>query len=238
MNQLEPEIIYEDTLVLVINKPAGLRSHPDQFNQESALTDWLVAKYPAVATVGEDPARPGLVHRLDKDTSGVMIIAKTAAAFAHLKNQFKNHLVKKFYWTLLTGELKGEVGEGRTLDWPIGRSARDPRVRVASPKAVGQLRSAETRFVIRAKAGGYTLVEAELLTGRTHQLRAHFKAFQHPIACDALYGTEDKCPEGISRQALHAARLIIVLPNGEKREFTAPLPADFRAGLDGLGIVC
>ena len=92
--------------------------------------------------------------------------------------------------------------------------------------------------MIQAKAGGYTLVEAELLTGRTHQLRAHFKAFQHPIACDALYGTGDKCPTGLARQALHAVRLIVTLPNGEEREFVAPLPTDFRAALDSLGIVC
>ena len=135
MNQLEPEIIYEDEDVLVICKPVGLLAHPDQFNQGPALTDWLVAKYPTIATVGEDPTRPGLVHRLDKDTSGVMIVAKTANAFAHLKDQFKNRLVKKFYWALLIGELKSEVGEERTLDWPIGRSARAPARAGREPKS-------------------------------------------------------------------------------------------------------
>lgn len=234
----EPEIIYEDESVLVLNKPAGLAVHPDNFNHEPVLTDWLVGKYPNIAGVGDDPTRPGLVHRLDKDTSGVMVVAKTGEAFLNLKNQFKNRTVKKLYLALLVGELKSEIGEEKVIDWPIGRSARDPRVRVASRKALGQLRPAETRFTIRAKGGDYTLVEAELVTGRTHQLRAHFKAYQHPIACDSLYGTGDKCPAGLARQALHAWRLALTLPSGETRQFEAPLPADFRQALDKLGIAC
>ncbi|PIR45502.1 MAG: RluA family pseudouridine synthase [Candidatus Vogelbacteria bacterium CG10_big_fil_rev_8_21_14_0_10_50_13] len=234
----EPEIIYEDESVLVLNKPAGLAVHQDNFNREPALTDWLVGKYPNIADVGEDKTRPGLVHRLDKDTSGVMVVAKTGEAFVNLKNQFKTRSVRKFYLALLVGELKSEIGAEKVIDWPIGRSARDPRVRVASRKAFGQLRPAETRFTIRAKADGYTLVAAELITGRTHQLRAHFKAYQHPIACDSLYGTGNKCPAGLARQALHAWRLALTLPSGEKREFEATISADFKQALDKLGIAC
>jgi len=234
----EPEIIYEDESVLVLNKPAGLVVHQDNFNREPVLTDWLVEKYPVLSGVGEDPTRPGLVHRLDKDTSGVMVVAKTNESFTYLKNQFKTRTINKLYLALLVGELKSEIGEEKVIDWPIGRSGRDPRVRVASRKALGQLRPAETHFVIKAKADGYTLVEAELITGRTHQLRAHFKAYQHPIACDQLYGTGDKCPVGLARQALHAWRLTLALPGGEIRQFEAPLPVDFKQALDKLGIAC
>lgn len=233
-----PKVIYEDEAVLVVDKPAGLAVHADNYNRGAALTDWLLETYPAIVGVGEDATRPGIVHRLDKDTSGVMIVAKTNEAFHHLKTQFQNREAKKVYLALLTGELKGEVGETGVIDVPIGRSGRDPRVRVASRKAFGRLRPAETRFVIKAKAKDYTLVEAELITGRTHQLRAHFKTLQRPIACDKLYGTGDRCPGKLSRQALHAWRLAVTLPGGAKREFEAPVPLDLKLALDKLGIAC
>lgn len=249
---IEPVIIYEDAEVAVINKPAGLTVHPDDFSPPSDngprpteqsfgqafLTDWLIKKWPEIKGVGEKAERPGIVHRLDRDTSGVMVMAKTPATFNYLKDQFKQHTVKKTYLALLKGEMKLAVGESDKIDWPIGRSGKDPRVRVASNKAYGKLRSAETLYKVKAKSGGFTLVEASPVTGRTHQLRAHFKALQAPIVCDELYGTGGLCPAGLHRQALHACRLKLQLLSGEEREFEAPLSEDFKAALDQLGIVC
>lgn len=230
----EPAIIFEDKSVLVINKPAGLAVHSDGFTPGPFLTTWLVRKYPVIQQVGDDPNRPGIVHRLDKDTSGIMIVAKTPPAFTFLKDQFKSRQVKKTYIALLVGEAKLGVGEEVILNFPIGRSGKDPRVRVASKKAYGKTREAETRFRVSEHLPGYTLVEASPITGRTHQLRAHFKAYQHPIACDELYGTGKMCPLGLFRQALHAASLALVLPNGESGAYSAPLPADMVTALEHL----
>lgn len=239
---IEPAIIYEDADLAVINKPAGLTVHPDDFSPPSDngpfLTDWLIKKWPEIIGVGENAQRPGIVHRLDRDTSGVMVVAKTPAAFDYLKEQFQQHTIKKTYLALLKGELKLLVGEEGKIDWPIGRSGKDSRVRVASNKAYGKLRPAETLYKVKAKGGGFTLVEASPITGRTHQLRAHFKALQAPIICDELYGTGSVCPVGMSRQALHACRLRLQLLSGEEREFEAPLPADFTAALEHLRGSC
>ena len=223
-----------------LKKPAGLVVHPDKLEPSGGfyLTDWLLKHYPEVNKVGEDESRPGLVHRLDRDTSGVMLAAKTQIAYDYLKSQFKNHLFKKVYLALLVGELKSAVGEEKVINLPIGRSGRDPRRRVASAKAYGNLRAAETKFRVVEHFPNYTLVEAEPVTGRTHQLRAHFKAFQHPIACDELYGTSGACPAGLSRQALHALRLSLTLPSGATETFLAPVPPDFNLALEHLRGSC
>lgn len=236
----EPDILYENADLLVLNKPTGLVVHADKLETDHGfyLTDWLLKHYPEIRGVGESEERSGIVHRLDKDTSGVIIVAKTPAAYAYLKKQFKDRLVKKIYLALLIGELKTAVGEERTISWPIGRSSRDPRRRVASPKAVGKLRPAETKFRVVEHFPHYTLVEAEPLTGRTHQLRAHFKAYQHPIACDELYGTGNLCPAGLSRQALHALRLSLTMPDNSKETFSAPVPADLNLALEHLRDSC
>ena len=234
----DPEILYEDADVLVINKPAGLAVHPDKLglkeNGGTFLTEWLIKNYSEINEVGEDPDRPGIVHRLDKDTSGAMIVAKNQKAFIYLKDQFKNHLAKKTYLAILVGEVKLPVGEEKTINLPIGRSLKDPRVRVASKKAYGKLREAVTTFRVAENFLGFTLVEASPVSGRTHQLRAHFKAYQHPIACDKLYGTYNFCPPGLARQALHAQTLALYLPNGEALRVMAPLPGDFKSALEHL----
>jgi 23S rRNA pseudouridine1911/1915/1917 synthase len=242
LTKLLPEIVYEDADILVLNKPAGLTVHPDNFTPPSStgpfLTDWLLDKYPEVRGVGGDENRPGIVHRLDKDTSGVMVVAKTAAALAHLKEQFKNHEAKKVYLALTAGEFKAGVGAVGEINLPIGRSLKDPRVRVASPKAHGQLREAKTQYQVLDQGGGYALVELKPLTGRTHQLRVHLKSLQHPIVCDTLYGTGSNCLGGLARQARHAAALTLTLLNGERREFKADLPADLTAALAQLKFKC
>lgn len=234
---LAPEVIYEDVDLLVLNKPAGLAVHPDDFSRGPFLTDWLVEKYPDIKAVG-DPARPGLVHRLDKDTSGIMVVAKTGVSYEYLKQQFKERRVQKFYLAILAGTFKAGVGSEGVIDLPIGRSLKDPRVRVASKKAYGELREAETRYKVLAEHDNYSLVEAELITGRTHQLRAHFKSLQHPIVADELYGTGEDRPEGLARQALHAWRLRLTLPGGEAREWVAQPPLDLSAALALFNFKC
>lgn len=220
-------MIYEDEALLVLNKPAGLTVHPNSYSPGPFLTDWLVARYPALKEVGA-PGRPGIVHRLDKETSGLLVVAKTPASYQFLHAQFKARTVKKVYLLVVMGTFKAGVGSRGVISLPIGRSLKDPRLRVASHKAYGELRSAETRYEILAQHDGLSLVAAELVTGRTHQLRAHFKALQHPIICDPLYGTGGVCPAGLSRQALHAWRLKLSLPTGGSQEWEVPPPPDWQ----------
>ncbi len=241
----QPEIIYQDKNVLVINKPAGLAVHSDGHRAELTLADWVAGRFPEAVEVGEPMTlpdgrvvvRPGIVHRLDKDTSGVMIVALNQPTFLWLKEQFQNRQVEKTYRAILYGQFSDPTKE-QTIDLPIGRSLKDPRVRVASQKAASTLREAVTVFRVIETIGEYSYVEAKPKTGRTHQLRAHFKAVQHPIICDNLYAPGKACPPGLTRQALHAFRLKVVLPGGEEKEFEAPLPADMVAGLDNLRLAC
>jgi len=239
-------IIYEDQNVLVINKPAGLAVHGDGFNSEKTLVDWLMKKYPEISKVGESMTnqkgeeikKSGIVHRLDKNTSGVMIIAKNQPAFLFLKKQFQNRETRKVYRAILFGALKMEPGEEKMIDLPIGRSKNDPRRRVASPKAEKPLREAATLFRLIENFGGkYAYVEAEPKTGRTHQLRTHFKAYNHPIIGDSLYYSSGNSGGVINRQALHSYKLTVKIPYEEKT-FVAPLPVDFEQALEKLKLSC
>jgi len=244
-----PEIIYESKDILVVNKPAGLLVHgTDNIKLETqkysgskfqvlSLVDWLVKKYPEIKNVGDEPEmRPGIVHRLDKDTSGAMIIAKNQAAFEHLKKQFSERKIKKTYLALVAGKIKEKVG---AINLAIGRSRKNPTLRAASPKARGKLREAITEYKVLEKftpsdGVNFTLVEAYPKTGRTHQLRVHFKAIGHPVACDKIYGNKANCLSGLSRLFLHAYSLELTLPDGSRGRFEADLPADLKRVLREL----
>lgn len=246
MRQVQPKIIYEDDEVLVLNKPAGLAVHGDGRSKTATLIDWLMAHYPTIGAVGEPMRlksgeiipRPGIVHRLDRDTSGVMIVAKTQPAFKYLKKKFQTHDLIKHYRAIAHGRIKAETG---TINLAIGRSRQDARERLAGHGAVGQLREASTAYQVLKYFKGYTYLEAAPLTGRTHQLRVHFRAIGHPLVGDQLYATGHpataKLPS-LGRQALHSYSLKINLPNGQIKEFQAPLPADFQAALDYLETKC
>lgn len=238
-------IIYENKDVLVVNKPAGILVHPTENSKEKTAVDWLLKHYPEIRNVG-DPAvggasnqmRPGIVHRLDKDTSGVMIIAKNQPAFEFLKKQFQERKVKKTYIALVVGELKTKEG---TINLPIGRSKKSPLKRLASLKARGKLREAITEYKVLENFKDYTLVEAYPKTGRTHQIRVHFKAVSHPVVCDKLYGGKlarqlagPICPFGLSRQFLHAYSLELILPDGSRSRFEADLADDLKKVLEEL----
>lgn len=244
--QINIPILYEDSDLLVLNKPAGISVHRDGRNEEYTIADWLVEKYPAIKNVGEpmigqngeEIAKPGIVHRLDKDTSGVLLVAKNQPTFLFLKDQFQNHSIKKTYRLLVNGEFKQEEGTEATIDLPIGRSKKDPRMRVARLKSPGKLREAVTDYKILKKFPGFTYLEAYPKTGRTHQIRVHFKAISHPVACDGLYAPGLPCLPGLNRQALHAYRLDFNQPNGESLIIEAPLPADFEVALESLKSLC
>ena len=243
----EPAIIFETADFLVLNKPAGLSVHGDGFSTEKTLADWLLDKYPDLKEVGEPMMsqkgvlilKPGLVHRLDRDTSGVLLVAKNQVTFLFFKQQFQTQQVQKTYRAILFGELKIDpLKLWQTIDIPIGRSSSDPRRRVANLKAVGALREAVTDYRVLKSNPDFTYIEAKPKTGRTHQLRVHFKAINHPIVGDKLYAPKLIGPETIKRQALHALNLTLKLPSGESASFESLLPNDFNQTLDSLGLAC
>lgn len=227
-------ILFEDESVVVINKPSGLRAHRDKFSKPEDVTvaDWFVEKYPDAHDVGEPLtghsgaviARPGIVHRLDGDTSGVMILAKTQEAFLSLKAQFHDRLAEKEYRAFVHGKVKVVKG---IIDRPIGRSSKDFRLRSAQRGARGLMRQAVTHWERLASSEDYSYLKLMPKTGRTHQLRVHLKAINHPIVCDSLYAPTHAPALGFSHLALHAHTLTITLPGGELQTFTAPLPQDF-----------
>ena len=233
-------ILYEDKDVVVINKPAGLVVHPDGRSKEKNLVDWLIKKYPKVKNVGEPIIlddgtkilRPGIVHRIDKDTTGALIIAKNQKAFEFLKGQFKNRKVHKVYQAFVYGDLKDERG---MIDRPIGRSANDFRKWTAQRGIRGESREATTYFKVLNKKDDITLIEAIPKTGRTHQIRVHFTSINHPIVQDKLYATDfylDKKHQlGFKRMALHARELEITLPSGKLLKIVASYPEDFEEAI-------
>jgi 23S rRNA pseudouridine1911/1915/1917 synthase len=217
------KIIYEDENVLAINKPAGIVVHGEM----ESVADWIVRKYPEIKNVGDDPERPGIVHRLDKDTSGVLLIAKNQKSFEWLKSQFQDRKIKKTYLALVSGKLKADSG---LIDLPIGRS-KTPLKRLASQKARGKLREAITEYKVVKKFDNYTLLEAFPKTGRTHQIRVHFKAIGHPVVGDKLYGNPE---EKLNRQFLHAQSLELNLQDGSRIKLEADLPEDLKNFLNML----
>ncbi len=240
---LEPKIIYEDDNTLVLDKPAGLSVHSDGLNKELTIADWLSREYPDLIGVGEDlvlasgkkVSKPGIVHRLDKETSGVLLVAKNQPTYLFFKRQFKDRQVRKVYLALVTGEIKFKPEEReRLINLPIGRSRHDARRRLAGRQADGPLREAMTYYSIKEIFPKYTFVEARPKTGRTHQLRVHFKAIGHPIVCDRLYFPEGACLPELDRLALHAHKLTCRLPGLGEREFVASIPADLKEALDNL----
>src|SRR3989344_1201959 len=225
------KIIHEDKNILVINKPAGLMVHSDGKTKEKTLVDWLVKKDPSIKKVGDEPElRPGIVHRLDRGTSGVLIIAKNQKTFEELKNQFQERSVKKIYEAIVWGWLKEERG---TISASIGRSPKFGKFSAGRGKR-GTIREAVTEYKVLKKFtdnknNKWSHVEVYPKTGRTHQIRVHFNYINHPVACDALYGGE-KCLPKINRLALHAATIEFVTGN-KKMRFKAPLPPDFKKAL-------
>ena len=240
-------IIYEDKDILALNKPAGIVVHPDKFHppagESVSLIEEVLEKYPEIKSVGDLSTnsvqginRPGVVHRLDKETSGIILIAKNQNAFEYLKKQFQERKIEKHYKVLVMGNVKDDEG---VIDLPIGRSSANPTLRVAKGKMRGKIREARTEYKVLKRfappAGGYTLLEAVPKTGRTHQIRAHFKALGHPVVCDRLYsGKRFVCPAGLERHFLHASSIELTLPSGSRTRLEAGLPKDLERVLNFL----
>lgn len=231
----EPQIIFEDADILVLDKPVGLVVHSDGRTNEPTLVDWLLEHYPQMRGIGEPWVRdtgtvierPGIVHRLDRETSGVMVIAKTQEAYEHLKAQFQNREIKKEYIAVVHGVFKDDALSG-VVDKPIGKSPKDFRRWSAQPGARGHMRAAVTRYTVQEQVGqgasGFALVALRPMTGRTHQLRVHMKAIHHAIVGDSLYGVSEDVP----RMLLHAHRLMFTHPTtGERAAYTVAVPQGF-----------
>jgi len=227
-------IIFEDQHIVVINKPAGLLVHTEALHEPSVAA-WFAHRYPNLS-IGEDSYRPGIIHRLDRDTSGVMVLAKSPLAFQQLKQQFKKHFAKKEYLALVFGKLGGDVGR---INQAIIRSMRNPSRRTIVPKTKASLlagKMAITEWRIeKVLSNNFTLLRVYPLTGRTHQIRVHLHFIGHPIVGDHLYTFKRQhSPVGVKRQMLHAEKLTIKLPSGVRKTYRAPLPDDFTAVLSGI----
>src|SRR5437588_3760484 len=192
------EVVFEDAAMIVVDKPAGVVVHPAPGNERGTLVNGLLARFPELRS-SEGELRPGIVHRLDKDTSGLLVIGRTLPAVAELQRQMQSHSTEKRYLILLRGSIDEDEG---LIDRPIGRDPRN-RQRMAV-RAEG--RAAQTHFWVRERFSGWTLVEALLLTGRTHQLRVHFASIGHPVAGDTTYGP-GAALLGLRRQFLHSSVL-------------------------------
>lgn len=234
-------ILYEDKDIVALNKPAGIVVHPDGKSKGPFLTDWIIKEYPKTKKVGESIEtkefgiieRPGIVHRLDRDTSGVILIAKTNAGYECLKKQFQDRTLSKKYLTFVYGEIKDQFG---IIKRSIGRSPTDFRKWSATRGARGEMREAETWYTLLAFRSGYSFLEVEPKTGRTHQIRVHFKALNHPVVSDNLYASEKPRALGFERNALHSYCITFTNCAGKTITVKAPIPNDFKNAFKELGI--
>jgi 23S rRNA pseudouridine1911/1915/1917 synthase len=239
------KIFYEDSNILAIDKPSGILVHPDLKNEDKTILDLFIKKYPKVE----------VVHRLDRDTSGVMLLAKNAKAHEFLKKQFMDRSIKKTYHAIVSGFVKNEHA---TINKPIGRSPKDFRRHLAGRGVRGELREAITEYRVlkrleikpvdiqnfsscalpRVRGGtlrdknfkypqALTYLEIHPKTGRTHQIRVHMKFINHPVVCDSLYNLEGACPDGLNRLALHAKSIEFKDLKGKIIKVESPLPKEF-----------
>ena len=233
--KIELDVLHEDDHLIVINKPAGMVVHPAPGNPRGTLVNALLGRYGSLSSGGR-LERPGIVHRLDKGTTGILLVARDDATHRHLAHQFKERKVTKRYVALVRGELKEERGN---VSAPVGRHSRD-RKRMAVLRSGG--RQAETEYSVLERFEGFTLLEVYPKTGRTHQVRVHMAHIGHPLVGDEVYGGKtasekifrSKIKE-LGRPALHAAGLGFTHPeSGNWLEFTAPLPEDMKKLIDTL----
>jgi 23S rRNA pseudouridine1911/1915/1917 synthase len=240
------KVLYEDSNILAIDKPSGILVHPDRTSKEKTILDLFIKKYPKIK----------IVHRLDKETSGVMLLAKNQKAHEFLKRQFQDRIVKKIYNAIVSGSVKNDQG---VINKPIGRSPKDFRRHLAGRGARGEMREAITEYKVlkrfNAKAHQnfylrgsqpvlgegcrrknfdalklfpFTYLEVKPKTGRTHQIRVHMKYFNHPVVCDALYNPDSVCPKGITRMALHAKSIEFKNLQGKNIKIESSLPSEFK----------
>lgn len=227
-----PTVLAETDALLVLDKPAGLIVHSDGRTKEPSVAEWILEHYPALATVGESWISPqgeviplpGIVHRLDRTTSGVLLVAKTTEMYTYLKNEFKERRVEKTYRAYVYGHMEAEQGE---IVAEICRSSTPPKKWYARPCASDDKRAAITEWKLLGLSGDASYIELYPKTGRTHQLRVHLASIGHAVVADHLYAADKGSILGFTRLALHAYS-ISVLIDGKREEFIAPLPEDFQ----------
>lgn len=221
-------VVYEDDDIVVIDKPAGLVVHPATGHQTGTLVNGLLARFPEIDGVGQDE-RPGIVHRLDVGTSGLLVVARSEVAYDELVDRLRDHDVERIYVALVWGHPKAAVG---VVEAPIGRDPHEP-LKMA---VVADGREARTRYRVERRYTGpeLSLLRCELETGRTHQIRVHLAAIGHPVVADSMYGPR-RTFLGLERPFLHAAELSFDHPvSGERLRFTSPMPDDLTTMLAGL----
>lgn len=220
-------IVYEDARLLVLDKPAGLAMHPSHAGQRGTLTDWVTAHYPRMKQVGGNPLRPGMVHRLDKETSGLVVLAKTKRSFEALKSLFLTRRVTKQYTALVHGAVKEKKGR---IQAPIGRVHGSLRrgIKLKKRKFSGDLRESLTEYELSTSYPQYSLLSVKPKTGRTHQIRVHLSSIEHPVVGDRLYSYKKHRQDPLNppHQLLHASELAFTLSEKEHR-FVSPLPSYF-----------
>ncbi len=256
--------VYEDDNILVVNKPAGLITHPKNINDtQPALTDWVAANYPELKNVGEPFSasgfplpRHGIVHRLDKDTSGLIVIAKDQASFDFMKKQFQGHTIQKHYYALVYGTPKEKTG---VINAPLGRIGMKRTTQIGGKKMIDGKESM-TEYKVAKRFEKYSLLDVSPKTGRTHQIRVHLKSIGHPIAGDIVYSPKGwsrlpssknstrqsrildsrsesgqrYMPPGLTRMFLHAYKLEFPAPDGKRLTLETDLPEDLQKVLEDL----
>lgn len=219
-------VVYEDQDLLVVDKPAGLVVHPAPGHRGGTLVNALLARYPELPV--DESKRPGIVHRLDKDTSGLVVVAKNEDARQKLQQQFKESQVRKIYLALVEGRVEPARG---AIDAPLGRDPKNRKRMAVIPHGA---RESRTEYRVLERLGEHSLLEVRPLTGRTHQVRVHLAFIGHPVVGDRTYGYRRQHP-GVTRQFLHAHRLRFRLPSSEQEiELVSELPADLAGVLAGL----
>ncbi|MBI3627139.1 MAG: RluA family pseudouridine synthase [Candidatus Sungbacteria bacterium] len=257
----EPHIIYQDNDLIVINKPAGMPVHEAKHSDDYSLCDWLLRRFPEIKDVGDkrpenmppvasgvEPYRPGIVHRLDKQTSGVMVIARNQASFLKLKELFKSRRVEKTYTALVCGRLKKSRGEiktaiGRLIKTPMKMAVQrdEPRLgkagRGMKKKKIRLVKEASTEYKVLKEFAKTSLLEVHPRTGRMHQIRLHLASIGHPVAGDTVYGGKKVCHHDLGRQFLHASMISFTLHDGERLMFEADLPQKLQTVLRHEAVV-
>lgn len=243
---MDVPILYQDESIVVVDKPAGLIVHSDGRTVEPSVAEWMLSAYPEAATVGESwtspqgevISRPGIVHRLDRETSGVMILAKTQEAYELLKKQFQERTTEKMYRAFVYGHpaeeqgvVEAEIVRIRSTPprWGVAREGESKMHRAAVTAWKVLMRGADS-----ATGEKVAYLDVAPKTGRTHQIRVHLKYLNHPVVCDPLYAKGRPPLFGFSRTALHAFSITITLPSSERRMFEAPLPTDFSEAIARL----
>jgi 23S rRNA pseudouridine1911/1915/1917 synthase len=238
---MQISIIYEDLDFLIIDKPSGLLTHAvNRQDKSKSIVSWLLEKYPKIAqvcdkygaSVGEwVDLRPGIVHRLDKETSGLLLIAKTQPAFNYLKNLFTERKIKKTYIALVYGHLKNKSG---IIDTPLGKLSGRQTTKIIGTHKLKE-KSAITKYRVLEQYLNYSLVEVMPQTGRTHQIRAHLKSIGYPLVCDSIYADKQAvCPPELNRLFLHAQKLSFVSPSGTAISVETDLPPELENFLKTL----